>query len=69
MSGQFHAAAALPLDKQPPVPEGWVYPKASLDAVKKRKIFCDCREPNPDFRAVQPVARRFSDSAIPVLII
>jgi hypothetical protein len=33
----------------------WMRPRAGLDCVK-RKISCHCRESNPDFSAIQPVA-------------
>jgi hypothetical protein len=42
---------ALPWGKDPPPPvnwtEGWVGPRASLDAEARGKILCLCRGPNP----------------------
>jgi hypothetical protein len=35
---------------------GWFGPRDGLDAVKKRKISCSCRETNPYSSALQPVA-------------
>jgi hypothetical protein len=35
--------------------EGWVGPRAGLDAVEKRKS-CSYRESNPDFSVVKPAA-------------
>jgi hypothetical protein len=58
VSGQLHAPAALPPEKQPPVPiiRGWVGPRAGLDVTEKIEISCPCRESNPDSWVVQPVA-------------
>jgi hypothetical protein len=41
VSGQFHALAALPPEKEPPGThwiEGWVDPRAGLDDMEKRKF-------------------------------
>jgi hypothetical protein len=49
-SVQLHAPAASTPGEQPPLPfwiGGWVGPRASLDAVEKRKIL-PCREKNPE---------------------
>jgi hypothetical protein len=35
---------------------GWVGPRASLDAMKKRKISFPCRESNRSFLVIQSVA-------------
>jgi hypothetical protein len=48
----LHPGRALLLGKGPPVPieqeaEGWVDPRAGLDAETRRKILCLCRESNP----------------------
>jgi hypothetical protein len=50
MSGQLHVPVALTLVKLPPVTievEGSVGPRASLDAVKKRKKFALAGNRNP----------------------
>jgi hypothetical protein len=44
--------------------EGWVDPRAVLDAVVKRKIPSPRRESNPSTPIVQPVAQRYTDWAI-----
>jgi hypothetical protein len=38
VNGQLHALAAFPPWKQPPVPIGWVGPRAGLDTVSKIKL-------------------------------
>jgi hypothetical protein len=51
VSGQLHAPTALPPGKEHPVPhwtEGWVGPRADLDAVAKRKISRTRQESNPE---------------------
>jgi hypothetical protein len=45
-----------------------VGPRAVLDAVVKRKIPSPRRESNPRTPIVQPVAQRYTDWAITVLI-
>jgi hypothetical protein len=52
ISGQLHSPDPLPTGKDPRYP---LYEK--LDAVKKRKSSCSCREPNP--------GRRYTDWATP----
>jgi hypothetical protein len=47
---------------------GWVGPRAVLDAVVKRKIPSSRRESNPRTSIVQPVAQRYTDSAITALL-
>jgi hypothetical protein len=49
VSGQLHAMAALPLEKEPLISSGgsWVGPRASLDCVEKRKISSPYWEWNP----------------------
>jgi hypothetical protein len=47
--------------------EGWVGPKAVLDAMVKRKIPSPRRESNPRTPMVQPVAQRYTDRAITAL--
>jgi hypothetical protein len=51
VSGQLHALATLPLEKEPQVLihwiGSWVDPKAGLNAVEQRKIPCTCRVWNP----------------------
>jgi hypothetical protein len=44
---------------------GWVRPKADLDTVEKSKISCPFRKSNPKSSTAQPVARRYTDWAIP----
>jgi hypothetical protein len=44
--------------------EGWVGPRAVLDAAVKRKIPSLRRESNPKTPIVQPVAQRYTDWAI-----
>jgi hypothetical protein len=53
MSGQLHAPAALPPEKEPPGTHwigGWVGPRAVLKAVVKRKFPSPRRESNPRYR-------------------
>jgi hypothetical protein len=64
VSGHLHAPAALTHGKEPSIPigceTGWAQNRF-LDAVKKRKILY-----SRDWtRAVQPVARRYTNWAIP----
>jgi hypothetical protein len=64
VSGQLHAPATLPPEKEPPDTQwigGWVGPRAVLDAVFKRKIPSPRRESNPSSRIVQAVAQRYTD--------
>jgi hypothetical protein len=58
VSGQLHAPAALPRRKNPGTYwiGGWVGPRASLDAVAKRKIPSPRRESNPNRPARSLVA-------------
>jgi hypothetical protein len=47
VSGQPHAPAVLPLEKEPASNYwngGWVGPRAGLDVVAKRKILSPCQE-------------------------
>jgi hypothetical protein len=52
VSGQLHAPAALPLEKEHKVPIrqewGWVGPRAGLDAVAKITFPSPCQKSNPD---------------------
>jgi hypothetical protein len=48
---------------------GWVGHRVGLHAVEKRKISCPCRESNRDSSTVRPVARRYTNSRILVLIL
>jgi hypothetical protein len=43
---------------------GWVGPRTVLDTEMKRKIPSLCRESNPSTQVVQPVAQRYTDSAV-----
>jgi hypothetical protein len=57
---QLHAPVALPPGKEPSVPTEWGKrdlwdPEMGLDAVKKRKISCFCRESNSNFLVAQSV--------------
>jgi len=65
VGGQRHAPAALPPGKRPDTYciGGWVGPRAGLDG-------CGKSHPPPGFdpRTLQPVTRRYTDSAIPTLI-
>jgi hypothetical protein len=50
--------------------ESLMGPRTGLDTVEKRKMFCSCRKSNHDSSvtlplAVQPVAHRYTDWAIP----
>jgi hypothetical protein len=59
MSGQLHAPAALRPRETAPRTHcigGCVGPRAGLDVMETWKISGPCRESNPDFSAVQPVA-------------
>jgi hypothetical protein len=47
---------------------GWVGHRVGLDARKKRRITCSCREWYPDSSAVQPVAHGYTDWATPARI-
>jgi hypothetical protein len=63
VSGQLHAAAALPRERAPGTHwiGGWLGPRAVLDPVVKRKIPSLRRESNPRTSIVQPVAQRYTD--------
>jgi hypothetical protein len=56
VSGQFHAPAALPPGKDPDTHcmEGWVEPKAGLDAVPKRKKILSLLPPGIEPRSSSP---------------
>jgi hypothetical protein len=70
VSGQFHAQASLPSRKEPITHwiGGWVGPRAVLDVVVKRKIPSTCQESNPRTPIVQPIAQRYTDSAVMALL-
>jgi hypothetical protein len=70
VSGQLHAPAALPPGKETRVPigGGWIGSRAVLDAVVKRKIPSPRRESNPRTPIIQPVAQRYTDWNVTVLI-
>jgi hypothetical protein len=64
VSGQLHASAALPPEKETPGTHwigDWVGLRAVLDAVLKRKIPSPFRESNPRTPVIQPVAQRYTD--------
>jgi hypothetical protein len=63
VSGQLHAPATLPPEKEPVTHwiGGWVGLRAVLDGVVKRKIPSPRRESNPRTPIVQPVAQRYTD--------
>jgi hypothetical protein len=44
---------------------GWEGPRADLHTMDKRKISFFCRKTNAYSSAVQPIARRYTDWAIP----
>jgi hypothetical protein len=57
VSGQLHASAALPPGERAPDThwiEGWLGPRAVLDAVVKRTILSPRRESNPRIPIIQP---------------
>jgi hypothetical protein len=45
----------------------WVGPRASLDAVKKKKISCPCWDLNPSSSVIQPQPSYYAIWAIPAL--
>jgi hypothetical protein len=61
VGGQHHAPAALPTGKRPVThcTGGWVGPRASMEGTE------NLAPPEFDPRAVQPVASRYTDDAIP----
>jgi hypothetical protein len=70
VSDQLYAPAALPPRERAPGIhwiEGWVGPRAVLDAVVKRKIPIPRRESSLRTPIVQPVAQRYTDWAITAL--
>jgi hypothetical protein len=72
VSGQLHAPAALFPRKKVPGTHwigGWVGPRTGLYEVVKRKIPIPRRESNPDHPIVQPVASRYTDWAVPALVL
>ena len=66
VSGQRHAPAALPAGKRPGTHclGGWVASRSGMDWCRKSRL-----PPGFDPRIVQPVARRYTDCAIPPRII
>jgi hypothetical protein len=48
---------------------GWVGPRATLDAVVKRKIPSPCQESNPKTPIIHPVAQHYTDWAVMALIV
>jgi hypothetical protein len=67
VSDQLHAPAALPPGKEHPGThriEGWVGPRAVLDAVVKRKINSPRQKSNPRTPIIQPGAQRYTDWAV-----
>jgi hypothetical protein len=54
VSGQLHFPAALPPGKEPPVPIGWVGPRAGLDDLEKRQFL---NLPGLEFRSLSRPAR------------
>jgi hypothetical protein len=65
VGGQRHALAALAPGKSPGTPciGGWVGPGADLDGCGK-----SCLSPGFDPRTVQPVASRYTNYAIPLVV-
>jgi hypothetical protein len=62
VGGQSHAPATLPSEKRTGTHfiGGWVGPRAGLDGCGK-----SCPPPGFNPRTVQPVASRYTDSAVP----
>jgi hypothetical protein len=58
-SGRFNPGQRTPVLTQK---EGWLGPRADLDPVGKRKIFCLCRESKHSSSVDLFVASRFTDS-------
>jgi hypothetical protein len=59
VSGQLHTLAALLPGKEPHTHciGGWMYPRAVLDAMVKRKIPSSHQELNPITLLIQPIAQ------------
>jgi hypothetical protein len=64
VSGQLLAWATLPSGKEPPVSIGWMGPRTGLVDGRGEKCF-PYRDSNSDPSAVQPVACRYTDCALP----
>jgi hypothetical protein len=64
VSGQLHAPAVYPPKERAPGThwiEGWVVPRAVLDAVVKRKLPSFRRESNPRTTIIQPLIQSYTD--------
>jgi hypothetical protein len=69
MSGQLHPPAALPPKKEIPVPIGYgsEWDPETYWMTWRGEKSCPYRDSNFDISAVQPVAIRYADWAIPTL--
>jgi hypothetical protein len=67
VSSQVHANAALPLEKEPPVPIGWEAGWATepVWTLWRREHCWPYWDLNSDTSVFQPVASRYTDYAIP----
>jgi hypothetical protein len=63
VSGLLHAQAVTPGERilSTYSTGGWMGPRASLDAVEKRKISYPCQELNSSSSAIQPAAHCYTD--------
>jgi hypothetical protein len=70
VSGQLHAPAASLPGKEPSVPiGGWVGPITGPDKLSKWKIPSNRRDSNPDYPIFQLLVSRYTDWAIPAVVI
>jgi hypothetical protein len=69
VSGQLHSPAAYTRERAPAIHwiEGWVRPRAGLDAVVRRKIPSPYRDSNPPI--IQPAAQRYTTELSGLLLV